>query len=156
MFPLSPLPPLFLSTLYLFISPPSLSLPAVLACKTGEAPSGRPGVGRREHDQDYRVWSLWVGHLVPLSVPRGIRPPGEALHVRILLEVYEEPDYSTKAHGKADFLLHLQLLTRSYNKMTKWMLKSVLMVEVNFCPERSVWLCVNNSFWNQTMRFSKT
>lgn len=66
---------------------------------TGEAPSGRPGVRGQQHDKDDCVWPLRAGHMVPLAVPRGIRPLGEALYVRILLEVHEEPDHSTQTHG---------------------------------------------------------
>ncbi len=94
----------FWSSLYLFPFP-HVSLPSVLAC-TGEASSGRPGVGGQQHDKDHRVWSLRAGHLVPLSIPRGIRPPGEALHVRVLPEVYEEPDHSAQAHGKSAFSIY--------------------------------------------------
>lgn len=69
--------------------------------RTGEAASVRPGVGGQQHDQDHRVWPLRAGHVVPLALPGGVRPPGEAVHVRVLPEVHEEPDHPAQTHGAA-------------------------------------------------------
>lgn len=94
-----PLPPLPLRLHVCPRSVPRCPVPPVVAC-TGEAASGRPGVGGEQHDKDHCVWSLRAGYLVPLSVPWGICSSGEALHVWVLPEVHEEPDHSAQAHGK--------------------------------------------------------
>lgn len=85
---MSPLFPFFLCFVFLF-------------GRTGEAASVRPGVGGQQHDQDHRVWPLRAGHVVPLALPGGVRPPGEAVHVRVLPEVHEEPDHPAQTHGAA-------------------------------------------------------
>lgn len=115
-----------LSTVRLFLSPilvfslnnlDSGSFPSSLSACTGEASSGRPGFRGQQHDKDHRVWPLRVGHLVPLSLPGGIRPFGEALHVRVLLEVHEEPDHSAQTHGAANLFFLTQASIYRSSKM---------------------------------------
>lgn len=102
-FPLST-PLTFPLLLYLLFLMSNVDFPSVLARK-GKASSGRSGVRGQQHDQNHRVWAIRVGHLVPLALPGGVCPPGEAVHVRVLPEVHEEPNYSAKAHGLSAFIV---------------------------------------------------
>lgn len=91
------------SPVFTFSHVPNIPFLTVLA-HTGKASSGRSGVRGQQHDQNHRVWSIWVGHLVPLALPGGVCPPREAVHVRVLPEVHEEPNYSAKTHGLSVFI----------------------------------------------------